>query len=88
MKLGLAIKGIDKDKNGLDAIGMKNLVIVDLDTGEELEERVGMLWGDKTLLTESGEPLLTEEHFQNYPDDAEYLVLVIRCDSAIHMDNS
>lgn len=89
MKLGLAISSVKGSRHGVDAIGMKNMNIIDTDTGEIVENKVGWLWGGKELMTESGEPLLTEEHFANYPDDASYVVLVFRCDEAMNanMDN-
>ncbi len=87
MRLGIGLRfGIKAEKHGLDAIGMKELVILDLNTGEELEERVGMLWGGKDLLVNGGEPLLTEEYFKGDPDDASYMILVVRCDNAINLD--
>ena len=84
MRIGLAIKKSPKSKEGLDAIGLKDLVVIDLNTGEELEEKISLLWGSKSLLTEGGDPLLTEEYFEDDPEDASYLVVIVRCDAAIN----
>jgi len=84
MKLGLAIRngGPQKQSNGTTKLHNRNLSIVDLNTGDELEEKVAYLWGSKNLLLSGPEPLLTEEYFEGDPDDASYVVLVFRCDSA------
>ena len=88
MRLTLATvkKGTHKDNNGIDKIGVKDLIVIDSKTGEKVEGHSGFLWGDKDLLTKPNtEPLLPTEHFEGHPDDANYIVLVIRCDGAVDL---
>ena len=86
MKLALGTRKIKTTKDGVSRIGAKELVILDPDTGSELDDRVAMLWGDKSLLT-TGEPLLTDEYFTGDPEASSYLIVIVRCDSAIDLDS-
>ena len=86
MELTLATRQLHnyKDKDGLSKIGMKDLIVIDDKTGEKLTGHSGFLWGDRDLLLKPmEEPLLTPEHLEGHPDDAGYMILVIRCDKAI-----
>ena len=65
-------------------IGCKTLVVINEETGEELEERVGLIWGGRDLITKDVQ-LLTDEHILDDPEDAGYLVIVVRCDAAINL---
>lgn len=86
MKISLATKSMKFfNENGVTKIGRKELVVINSDTGEELDEKVGLVWGDKSLIVGSKDSLLTQEHIDGDPEDASYLVLVIRCDSAIEI---
>ena len=88
MKLTLATKELhnQKDDNGITKIGMKGLIVIDDKTGEELEGCSGLIWGDRDLLLKPmEESLLTPEHLEGHPDDASYMILVIRCDEAIEI---
>ena len=84
MKLGIVIKdgGSKNQPDGTVKLHSRNLSIVDLNTNEELEEKVAYLWGSKDILLSGPEPMLTKEYFEGDPDDASYVVLVFRCDSA------
>ena len=86
MKLTLAQEDLppQKQPNGTHSIGKKEVSIIDSVTGEKLEGSTAWLWGDKDLITKKlEEPLLTDEYIKGDPDDAGYLVVVIRCDGAI-----
>ena len=88
MELTLAIKnlGAVKGADGVTRIGQKELLVIDKVTGEELTGKTGVLWGDRALITETMEvPLLTPEHVEDDPDDAGYMILVIRCDNAVNV---
>ena len=88
MELTLAIKdlGAVKGKGGVTRIGQKELLVIDKVTGEELTGKTSVLWGDRSLITETMEvPLLTPEHVEDDPDDAGYMILVIRCDNAVNV---
>ena len=61
------------------------ILIIDLNTGEELESKTGFLWGGKDILLGGDEPLLTPEHFEGDPEDASYGILIFRCDAAINV---
>ena len=86
MKLTLATKTKKPYSigNNITKIGNKDLVIINQETGEELEEKVGMLWGSRELITKEVQ-LLTDEYVIDDPEDAGYLVIVIRCDEAINL---
>lgn len=87
MKLTLAIKKLSPfiDNNGITKIGMSDLIVINKDTGEELEEITGMLWGSRDLIIDGDNPLLTPKHIQNDPDDSNYMVLIIKCNEAINI---
>ena len=88
MELTLAIKnlGAVKGADGVTRIGQKELLVIDKVTGEELTGKTGVLWGDRELITETMEvPLLTPKHVEDDPDDAGYMIIVIRCDKAIKL---
>ena len=87
MNLSIAMKSIrPKQRNdGSTPIISKELHIINIDTGEELESKTGFLWGGKDLLLSGDEPLLTPEHFEGDPEDASYGILIFRCDTAINI---
>ncbi len=88
MEITLSTMQVDnqKDDNGITKVGERELIVVDNKTGEKLTGHSGFLWGGKGLLLKSNdEPLLTKEHLKGDPDDACYLVLVVRCDKAIDL---
>ena len=87
MKLGIAMRNITPKQrdNGTTPIVSKEILIIDLNTGEELESKTGFLWGGKDILLGGDEPLLTPEHFEGDPEDASYGILVFRCDNAINI---
>lgn len=87
MKLALAVKKLNPfiDNNGITKIGMSNLIVINKDTGEELEERTGILWGNKELIIGGDNPLLTPEHIINDAEDSNYMVLIIKCNEAINI---
>ena len=60
---------------------MKELSIINKETGEEVTGLTAWLWCGKDVLL-GDEPILTPEHFSNDPDGASYGVLVFRCDAA------
>lgn len=81
MKLTLASKNLPPIIGVVPRIGAKDLVVINSETGEELSEKTGLLWGDRELALQ----LLTEEHLGNDPEDASYVILVLRCDSAVNI---
>ncbi len=85
MKLGMAIKneGPQEMADGTTRLHTRDLSVIDLNTGEKLENQTAYLWGGKELLISGPEPLLTQEYFEGDPDDASYVVLVFRCDNAV-----
>ena len=86
MKLALAMKKLAPfDSGGVTKINRKDLIVINPETGEELDEKVGLCWGDRSLIVGHEDSLLTEEHIEGDPEDASYLVLVIRCDEAINI---
>lgn len=87
MKIGLALKDIPptQRKDGTTPIKSRELLIIDMNTGEEIENKTGFVWCDKDLLLSGENPILTPEHFEGDPDDSSYGVLVFRCDGAINI---
>lgn len=87
MKLGIATKNLKPidNEDGTTSINLKDIVIIDLNTSEELEEKTGFLWCDKEFLLSGENPILTKEHFGDDPEDASYGVLIFRCDEAINI---
>tara|TARA_R110002096_G_C14320701_1_gene700383 strand:+ start:371 stop:640 length:270 start_codon:yes stop_codon:yes gene_type:complete len=86
MELILAIKELknQKDENGISRIGKKELLVVDKISGEILTGKTSVLWGGRDLILENMDaPLLTPEHVEGDPEDASYMVIVIRCDNAV-----
>ena len=85
MKLGMAIKntGSREMDNGTTKLHTLDLSVIDLNTGEELENEIAYLWGSKDILISGPNPILTPEYFEGDPDDASYVVLVFRCDNAV-----
>lgn len=87
MRIGLAMKDMPpkQREDGTIRIKSKKLLIIDMNTGEELENKTGFVWCDKSLLLAGDDPILTPEHFEGDPEDASYGVLVFRCDGAINI---
>lgn len=87
MKLTFASKNLPptNKKDGTTQIGMKEMSIIDKETGEEVTGLTAWLWCGKDLLL-SNEPLLTPEYLANDPEAASYGVLVFRCDAAKVID--
>jgi len=86
MKLTLARKNLKPiKKDNITKIYLKDLVVINSETGEELEEKTGIIWCDKGFLTTGINSLLTPEHVANDPDNTDYLVIVIKCNEAIEL---
>jgi hypothetical protein len=88
MELTLATKKLDKheNKDGITQIGVKDLIVIDNETGEKLTGHSGFLWGGRDLLLKPmEESILTPEHLEGHLDDASYLILIVRCDKAIEL---
>ena len=61
-------------------LGSHHMEVVDLETGELVDNLAGMIWTPGSLLMQPlEEGLFTTEHFE---PERDYLVLVIPCDSA------
>ena len=87
MKLTFAMKDLPPaaKNDGTTKIGMKDLSIVNAETGEEVTGLTAWLWcGQDALIGD--EPILTPSHFANDPIGASYGVLVFRCDAARNVE--
>jgi hypothetical protein len=71
-----------EDNRGVVRIGGRDLSVVDLDTGDKVDNVTAMLWGPGSILL-ADEALLTPEHVD---PDASYLVVVGPCSAAKRLD--
>ncbi len=90
MRLGLATRSKPfEDDRGVIRMDGKEMYVIDLDTGDRLENQTSWLWCKGSLLTHQleGEDggLLTPEHVEA---EADYLVVIVRCDGALDLDRT
>lgn len=89
MRLGLAMLNnpISNKSGKMPRLHSKEIAIINLDTCEQLTDRIGLVWGDKSIFINGPDSILTAEHFEGEPEDASYVGLVFRCDAAINLEN-
>ena len=84
MRLGLVDRPIGKVISLYDKVIQhplkRTLKVADIETGEEVENVLGMIWGPASVLTEGSEPLFPSDHF-NSPTQ-EVVVVVFECEHA------
>jgi len=84
MRLGLQdYRKPFQDDRGVIRIDGRDLVVVDLNSGEPIENMVAMTWGSASMLAGFEGSLLTSEHVKEGKD---YLVVVVECTHAMRFD--
>ena len=69
-----------EDKRGVVRMNGRDLAVVELDSGERIENLVAMTWGGASMLAGFEGALLTSEHVE---DGKDYLVVVVECEGAV-----
>lgn len=78
--MGLSSRPPHRDERGVTRIHARDLQVVDLDTGQPVENVEALLWGPGKILVEPcQEGIFTTDHLSA---DRSYLVIVVECDGA------